>query len=574
MGLLNSIGAYFLKQIGGWTFGTNSSKLTFKGNAGIEGDPANQGFEHTLPNRSGMIALTDEIGGGGPINPADYDLEEFNNNSADPFIRTDEFYNNLPSVPSELDELGNNGADPYVRNSGLPSVPTDLSELTNLDPNNPYLRTYDRPAPFIKLVATNIAHSEFFGKLLSMDLGQNFLENTGVISIGNTVQLTDLTTNNVFRKYRVDDTAVNCKFSVQSLLSSSHPLIRVQFYHHDFLTSTETLLSQNDIDLNYMSFAQTEEINFTTYLASDIVSFSAETAILVCRISVIAIDTPTNVQVGFSGLQNHGIGIFTAFNNLYYKKIIDDTVVGLDKLQRRKNGLYYWNDFFGVGQNDTGQFINDTIMNFVSVGTGAFNRPLRNAENPAQVTNSNIGVLQQSTGTTSTGQARAEIGSNGGSIVIGAGVVVINTLVCMSALSDVSNRFSYKYILPSLLPSGIHAIGFVYDEGGVDNMSSFTASPNWQVITRNSSISTVVDTGIPVSATNLQNLVAIINAAGTRVDFYIDGVPIPPVFTNIPTGWAKKLMFNSIILKFTGTAERIAYVDYIELDQTLTTPRV
>jgi hypothetical protein len=247
----------------------------------------------------------------------------------------------------------------------------------------------------------------------------------------------------------------------------------------------------------------------------------------------------------------------------------------LDKLNRRKSGLYYWNDFFGVGQNDTGQFINDTIMNFVSSGAGAFNRPLRNTENPSQVTNSNIGVLQQSTGSTSTGLARIEIGSNGGAIVIGIGEIIIDALVCMNTLSTPTERYSYKHIMPSLLPSGIHAIGFVYDEGGVDNMSGFTASPNWQIVTRNTSFSTYTDTGVPVSNTVFQKLTLVINAAGTSVQALIDDVPvIPPIGTNIPTGWAKKLMYNSIILKFVGTAERIAYVDYVELDQTLTTPRL
>jgi hypothetical protein len=59
MGLINSIGAWFEKITGGWTFGTQLFKLTVKGNLDLESDGNNN--EHVFPNKSGTVSLLDDL---------------------------------------------------------------------------------------------------------------------------------------------------------------------------------------------------------------------------------------------------------------------------------------------------------------------------------------------------------------------------------------------------------------------------------------------------------------------------------------------------------------------------------
>jgi len=243
--------------------------------------------------------------------------------------------------------------------------------------------------------------------------------------------------------------------------------------------------------------------------------------------------------------------------------------------QLRKNGIDYFNDFIGVSPSDTGQSVNDTTLGFIQSGAGAFSRPLRLAETFSAVSNSNSGVLQQSMGTTSTGTALLFIGNNNsGSIVSGAGVIKSDALVCMSALSDGTNRYTYKNGLFSVWSANPAAsIAFVYDEGGVEGIVNNTASPNWRVVTIDASTRTITNTGVAVSATAFQKLSFVVNAGGTSVEFFINDVSVATHTTNIPTGWTKKLLYGSGAVKHLGTTERIAYLDYISINQKLTTPR-
>jgi len=59
MGLINSIGSWFEKQVEGWTFGTQLHKLIFKGNVEIQGGVGN--YEHTFQNKDGILAHLDDI---------------------------------------------------------------------------------------------------------------------------------------------------------------------------------------------------------------------------------------------------------------------------------------------------------------------------------------------------------------------------------------------------------------------------------------------------------------------------------------------------------------------------------
>jgi hypothetical protein len=60
MGLINSIGAYFNKFLGGWTFGTQTDQLTVKNSVELEGTTGTI-YEHTFQNKDGVLAHLDDI---------------------------------------------------------------------------------------------------------------------------------------------------------------------------------------------------------------------------------------------------------------------------------------------------------------------------------------------------------------------------------------------------------------------------------------------------------------------------------------------------------------------------------
>jgi hypothetical protein len=60
MGLINSIGAYFNKFLGGWTFGTQTDQLTVKNSVELEGTTGTI-YEHTFQNKDGIVAHLDDI---------------------------------------------------------------------------------------------------------------------------------------------------------------------------------------------------------------------------------------------------------------------------------------------------------------------------------------------------------------------------------------------------------------------------------------------------------------------------------------------------------------------------------
>ena len=112
--------------------------------------------------------------------------------------------------------------------------------------------------------------------------------------------------------------------------------------------------------------------------------------------------------------------------------------------------------------------------------------------------------------------------------------------------------------LPDLINEGI---GFEYNDsqnGG-----------RWQAIAHDG-IETSVDTGITVAADTWYNLELEINAAGTSVEYFIDGASVATIATNIPTGTGFGLFYNAHIMKLIGTSGRVVYLDHYYIYQELT----
>jgi hypothetical protein len=154
--------------------------------------------------------------------------------------------------------------------------------------------------------------------------------------------------------------------------------------------------------------------------------------------------------------------------------------------------------------------------------------------------------------------------------MFGGGEWFFKTLIGFNAISTSLQR--YVNLIGFCNAAGNNqqdGIFFMYDEGGVATGSS--ASPNWKAVTANNNFRTFVDTGIPVTAT-FQELIIIVNAAATSVDYYVDGVLGATVTTTIP-GAGRTSTWTAQTIKATGTTATLTNVDYIDVQCEFTTSR-
>ena len=113
-----------------------------------------------------------------------------------------------------------------------------------------------------------------------------------------------------------------------------------------------------------------------------------------------------------------------------------------------------------------------------------------------------------------------------------------------------------------------NAIAFLYDSAGTNTGSA--AIGRWQVVCSNGSNRSYTTTNVQVTAGQWYSLRAVINAAGTQVDFYIDGTLVKSETNNIPTGG---ISYTYALTKTNGTTARTALVDYFFIRQKFTTQR-
>lgn len=108
----------------------------------------------------------------------------------------------------------------------------------------------------------------------------------------------------------------------------------------------------------------------------------------------------------------------------------------------------------------------------------------------------------------------------------GSGIVSLNYVLKLTTLSALGNRYNFYCGLGNLTPS--NGIYFTYS----DNVNS----GNWQIVCAKQGVgTTTTNTSIP-AVTGYVNLGIVINAAGTSVGFFINGVLAGTIATaNIPT---------------------------------------
>jgi hypothetical protein len=94
---------------------------------------------------------------------------------------------------------------------------------------------------------------------------------------------------------------------------------------------------------------------------------------------------------------------------------------------------------------------------------------------------------------------------------------------------------------------------------------SRTKGVNWRMNTAKASVRTEQDTGVAVVAGTWVLLRVVLNGATGVATFFINGVPVGTIDTNIPNTPANTFGFGCGILKTAGTAQAYLGSDFVSL---------
>jgi len=192
-----------------------------------------------------------------------------------------------------------------------------------------------------------------------------------------------------------------------------------------------------------------------------------------------------------------------------------------------------------------------------STGTGA-------TVSNATVTDINVhGMWEMQTGTTSAGVAGIKLG-NVSSFVLGQGLTIWEGKLRLPVLSTVGDEYFLRIGLSdSDSGQGTDLVQFEYDR---------LTSTSWRARCRQNGTSSTTTTSGTVD-TLWNRLKFQVNAAGTSVDFFLNGTNIGTISANIPNVTGRELTVACSINKSAGTTNRVCDIDYITMDVDLTTAR-
>lgn len=201
-----------------------------------------------------------------------------------------------------------------------------------------------------------------------------------------------------------------------------------------------------------------------------------------------------------------------------------------------------------------GQSVSGTGASLTN-GTGEVNHP---------------GVILMNLGT-SNGTGRVaffQIGSNALGIVLGGGEVTFMNIFKLDTLSDGTNTYTARSGLgDSVVGEYVDGVFFRYTNG--------VNGGRWEAVCRSNNVETgsVLDTGVAAD-TNYHRFECVINAAGTSAEFFIDGVSVGTITTNIPTGAGREVAAHGLaVVKSLGAANRTFNFDAYRYTFEFTTPR-
>jgi len=174
------------------------------------------------------------------------------------------------------------------------------------------------------------------------------------------------------------------------------------------------------------------------------------------------------------------------------------------------------------------------------------------------------GILVLTTGTTATGYAAIDTWGTSNTYRYDDGQTVFETSVRLPVLSDATNEYSFS-------------VGGAVQNNGIGNDGAFftynraSLGANWQAASRLSGSQTTSNSNVAVVANTWVRLALIVNATGTSITYYIDGVLVATITTNIQAAGAGRE--GCLLVKSAGTTSVTANIDYYFLGKTFTNPR-
>lgn len=222
-----------------------------------------------------------------------------------------------------------------------------------------------------------------------------------------------------------------------------------------------------------------------------------------------------------------------------------------------------FDDFVSGGYFGSGQI--QCAENWASIVTGS---PSFSA-NGGTITSSNAhpGVLQISIAALNEGGGflTAVFGSATNScIYVGGGVLTLECLVYINALSNGTDNgdFGFGIMDSPMWVASTNQISIQYKVG---------TSVNWLLLTEKASSLTTTTSSVAVTA-GWHHLKMVVNAAGTSVEGFVDGVSLGTASTNIPLT-TTKLPIMASYRKVLGTGAMVVGIDYIKATNVFTSAR-
>lgn len=173
------------------------------------------------------------------------------------------------------------------------------------------------------------------------------------------------------------------------------------------------------------------------------------------------------------------------------------------------------------------------------------------------------GIMVLQTGTTTTG--RTCFITDGTQFLLGGGPASFETLIQIPDLSDGTDTYSLRFgFYDSASADATDGVYFEYDSA---------SHANWRICAASNGSRTKTNTSVAVAPDVWIKLRLDVNADGTSAEFFIDGISVGTVATNIPTGAGRQTGIGALLLKSAGTNNRTAWFDYIWAKIALTTSR-
>ncbi len=195
-----------------------------------------------------------------------------------------------------------------------------------------------------------------------------------------------------------------------------------------------------------------------------------------------------------------------------------------------------------------------------SAGTGSFS-----AAGSADYSLNQQGIIGLNTGTTAVGHT--SISQAGASTCLGIGEAIAEArLNLVAPLSDGADRY--------LVHVGFHdSLTAVATDGCYFRYSDDINGGKWQAVCVSNGVETVADTNVLAAVSTVKKFRVVINPLATSAAFYIDGVLVATIATNIPSSNGRQTSYLTQIRKTIGLNARSINVDTSYKKITLTSPR-